>query len=86
MEIRIPDDAVPEITRLAAAAGFSDVERYVVDVVLPEHAKPFVPSPGDPRIERAIEEGFQSGVSDTPLKQFLAELRDKLADGSVSAK
>ena len=75
MQITIPDNAVPSITARAKAAGFGDVEAYVLNLVLPP--TPEVASRG--AANAAIDAGFASGVSSTPIKEFLGELRQKLA-------
>ncbi|MEM6656240.1 MAG: hypothetical protein AAF596_10580 [Planctomycetota bacterium] len=74
MQINIPDDAVPQIAARAKEAGYGDVEAYVLNLVMP--AGPVVVDREG--VEAAIDAGFASGVSSTPVKAFLGELRQKL--------
>lgn len=74
VQIQIPDEIVPEIARRAKAAGCVDVEQYILTLVSPN----FAADHNSTRIAQAIDQGFDSGVSETPLAEFLMQIRRRL--------
>lgn len=86
MQIEIPGDAEPLLKRNAALAGFDDVREYVISLILEDDPKlEALPEPNDPRILRAIDDGYASGVAGTAEEVF-PELHKRLEERIAARK
>ena len=86
MTLNLPPDIEAIAKQKAALAGLPDVDTFVQRLI--ENAPPeqaLLPSPSDPRIIAAINEGFASGVAGDMDDAFWQEREEKLA-AHIAAK
>lgn len=82
MNIKIPSDAEPLLMRNAALAGFDDLHEYVLSLILQDNKQheTALPNANDPRIVKAIDEGYASGDAGEVTPEFWEQRRRKLEE------
>jgi hypothetical protein len=80
VQIHIPGDAEQLLRRNAARAGFDDVRDYVLRLIMQddERLATVLPASDDPRIAKALADGYASGEAGEITPEFWAARREAL--------
>ena len=80
MNIEIPKDAEDFVKQQAAAAGFADVQQFVLSLILnnSENISPTDAVTSEPYYEQLVVEGLESGSSTPVSEEHWSEVRERL--------